>query len=143
MNRIEIFTDGACRGNPGKGGWGAFIRSNGKEESIYGGENETTNNIMELTAAIKALEYLPENSRVVLTTDSKYVVQGITEWIENWKSRGWKTAAKKPVLNKELWQRLDHLTSLHSIEWQWVKGHSGHRENEIADQLANTGIDDL
>ncbi|MCH2264258.1 MAG: ribonuclease HI [SAR86 cluster bacterium] len=143
MNRIEIFTDGACRGNPGKGGWGAFIRSNGKEESIYGGENDTTNNIMELTAAIKALEYLPENSRVVLTTDSKYVVQGITEWIENWKSRGWKTAAKKPVLNKELWQRLDHLTSLHSIEWQWVKGHSGHRENEIADQLANTGIDDL
>ena len=143
MNRIEIFTDGACRGNPGKGGWGAFIRSNGKEESIYGGENDTTNNIMELTAAIKALEYLPENSRVILTTDSKYVVQGITEWIENWKSRGWKTAAKKPVLNKELWQRLDHLTSLHSIEWQWVKGHSGHRENEIADQLANTGIDDL
>ena len=143
MNRIEIFTDGACRGNPGKGGWGAFIRSNGKEESIYGGENDTTNNIMELTAAIKALEYLPKNSRVVLTTDSKYVVQGITEWIENWKSRGWKTAAKKPVLNKELWQRLDHLTSLHSIEWQWVKGHSGHRENEIADQLANTGIDDL
>ena len=143
MNRIEIFTDGACRGNPGKGGWGAFIRSNGKEESIYGGENDTTNNIMELTAAIKALEYLPENSSAVLTTDSKYVMQGITEWIKNWKSRGWKTANKKPVLNQELWQRLDTLTNLHTIKWQWVKGHSGHRENEIADQLANKGIDEL
>jgi len=143
MNRIEIFTDGACRGNPGKGGWGAIIRSDGKEEAIYGGQNETTNNIMELTAAIKALEYLPENSSVVLTTDSKYVMQGITEWIENWKSRGWKTAKKKPVLNQGLWQRLDTLTNLHTIKWQWVKGHSGHRENEMADQLANKGIDEL
>ena len=143
MNRIEIFTDGACRGNPGKGGWGAIIRSDGKEETIYGGQNETTNNIMELTAAIKALEYLPENSSAVLTTDSKYVMQGITEWIKNWKSRGWKTANKKPVLNQELWQRLDTLTNLHTIKWQWVKGHSGHRENEIADQLANKGIDEL
>ena len=143
MNRIEIFTDGACRGNPGKGGWGAIIRSDGKEEAIYGGQNDTTNNIMELTAAIKALEYLPENSSVVLTTDSKYVMQGITEWIENWKSRGWKTANKKPVLNQGLWQRLDTLTNLHTIKWQWVKGHSGHRENEMADQLANKGIDEL
>ena len=143
MNLIEIFTDGACRGNPGKGGWGAIIRSDGKEEAIYGGQNETTNNIMELTAAIKALEYLPENSSVVLTTDSKYVMQGITEWIENWKSRGWKTANKKPVLNQGLWQRLDTLTNLHTIKWQWVKGHSGHRENEMADQLANKGIDEL
>ena len=143
MNRIEIFTDGACRGNPGKGGWGAIIRSDGKEEAIYGGQNDTTNNIMELTAAIKALEYLPENSSVVLTTDSKYVMQGITEWIENWKSRGWKTAKKKPVLNQGLWQRLDTLTNLHTIKWQWVKGHSGHRENEMADQLANKGIDEL
>ena len=143
MNRIEIFTDGACRGNPGKGGWGAIIRSDGKEEAIYGGQNETTNNIMELTAAIKALEYLPENSSVVLTTDSKYVMQGITEWIENWKLRGWKTANKKPVLNQGLWQRLDTLTNLHTIKWQWVKGHSGHRENEIADHLANKGIDEL
>ena len=143
MNRIEIFTDGACRGNPGKGGWGVMIRSNGLEESLYGGNISTTNNIMELTAAIKALEYIPENSNVVLTTDSKYVMQGITEWIKNWKIRDWKTASKKPVLNKELWKRLDSLTYLHSIEWKWVKGHSGHRENEIADQLANKGIDEI
>ncbi len=143
MNRIEIFTDGACRGNPGKGGWGVMIRSNGLEESLYGGNISTTNNIMELTAAIKALEYIPENSNVVLTTDSKYVMQGITKWIKNWKIRDWKTASKKPVLNKELWKRLDSLTNLHSIEWKWVKGHSGHRENEIADQLANKGIDEI
>ena len=143
MNCIEIFTDGACRGNPGKGGWGAFIRFDGKEESIYGGQKKTTNNIMELTAAIKALEYLPNKSKVVLTTDSKYVMQGITEWIENWKLRGWKTSNKKPVLNKELWLRLDKLTTLHTVQWQWVRGHSGHRENEIADLLANKGIDEL
>ena len=143
MNRIEIFTDGACRGNPGKGGWGVMIRSNGLEESLYGGDLSTTNNIMELTAAIKALEYIPENSNVVLTTDSKYVMQGITEWIKNWKIRNWKTASKKPVRNKELWKRLDNLTNLHSVEWKWVKGHSGHRENEIADQLANKGIDEI
>ena len=143
MNRIEIFTDGACRGNPGKGGWGVMIRSNGLEESLYGGDLSTTNNIMELTAAIKALEHIPENSNVVLTTDSKYVMQGITEWIKNWKIRNWKTASKNPVRNKELWKRLDNLTNLHSIEWKWVKGHSGHRENEIADQLANKGIDEI
>ena len=143
MNQIEIFTDGACRGNPGKGGWGALIRKKDKEDLIYGGELETTNNIMELTAAIKALEFLEANSNVVLTTDSKYVMQGITEWIGNWKSRNWKTAAKKPVLNKELWQKLDQLTYQHKIKWQWVKGHSGHRENEIADKLANKGIDEL
>ena len=143
MNRIEIFTDGACRGNPGKGGWGVMIRSNGLEESLYGGDISTTNNIMELTAAIKALEHIPQNSNVVLTTDSKYVMQGITEWIKNWKARNWKTASKKPVLNKELWKKLDNLTNLHSIEWKWVKGHSGHRENDIADQLANKGIDEI
>ena len=143
MNRIEIFTDGACRGNPGKGGWGVMIRSNGLEEFLYGGDLSTTNNIMELTAAIKALEHIPENSNVVLTTDSKYVMQGITEWIKNWKIRNWKTASKKPVLNKELWKRLDNLTNLHSVEWKWVKGHSGHRENEIADQVANKGIDEI
>jgi len=143
MNRIEIFTDGACKGNPGKGGWGVMIRSNGLEESLYGGDISTTNNIMELTAAIKALEHIPENSNVVLTTDSKYVMQGITEWIKNWKARNWKTASKKPVLNKELWKTLDNLTNQHSIEWKWVKGHSGHRENEIADQLANKGIDEI
>tara|TARA_B100000686_G_scaffold167863_1_gene175292 strand:+ start:197 stop:628 length:432 start_codon:yes stop_codon:yes gene_type:complete len=143
MNRIEIFTDGACKGNPGKGGWGVMIRSNGLEESLYGGDISTTNNIMELTAAIKALEHIPENSNVVLTTDSKYVMQGITKWIKNWKIRNWKTASKKPVLNKELWKTLDNLTNQHSIEWKWVKGHSGHRENEIADQLANKGIDEI
>ena len=143
MNRIEIFTDGACRGNPGKGGWGVMIRSNGLEEFLYGGDLSTTNNIMELTAAIKALEHIPENSNVVLTTDSKYVMQGITKWIKNWKIRNWKTASKKPVLNKELWKTLDNLTNQHSIEWKWVKGHSGHRENEIADQLANKGIDEI
>ena len=143
MNRIEIFTDGACRGNPGKGGWGVMIRSNGLEESLYGGNISTTNNIMELTAAIKALEHIPKNSNVVLTTDSKYVMQGITEWIKNWKTRNWKTASKKPVRNKELWKRLDNLTNLHSVEWKWVKGHSGHRANEIADQLANKGIDEI
>ena len=143
MNQIEIFTDGACRGNPGKGGWGALIRQTDKEDLIYGGVLETTNNIMELTAAIKALEFLEANSNVVLTTDSKYVMQGITEWIGNWKLRNWKTASKKPVLNKELWQKLDQLTYQHKIKWQWVKGHSGHRENEIADKLANKGIDEL
>ena len=143
MNRIEIFTDGACRGNPGKGGWGVMIRANGLEEFLYGGDLSTTNNIMELTAAIKALEHIPQNSNVVLTTDSKYVMQGITEWIKNWKIRNWKTASKKPVRNKELWKRLDNLTNLHSVEWKWVKGHSGHRENEIADQLANKGIDEI
>ena len=143
MNRIEIFTDGACRGNPGKGGWGVMIRSNGLEESLYGGSISTTNNIMELTAAIKALEHIPKNSNVVLTTDSKYVMQGITEWINNWKKRNWKKASNKPVLNKELWIKLDNLTNQHSIKWKWVKGHSGHRENEIADQLANKGIDEI
>ena len=143
MNQIEIFTDGACRGNPGIGGWGALIREADSENLIYGGELETTNNIMELTAAIKALESLKVSSNVVLTTDSKYVMQGITEWIHNWKERGWKKASKKPVLNKELWKELDKLTNFHSVKWKWIKGHSGHRENEIADQLANKGIDEL
>ena len=143
MNQVEIFTDGACRGNPGIGGWGALIREADSENLIYGGELETTNNIMELTAAIKALEFLKVSSIVVLTTDSKYVMQGITEWIHNWKERDWKTASKKPVLNKGLWKRLDDLTNLHSIKWKWIKAHSGHRENEIADQLANKGIDEL
>ena len=143
MSKIEIFTDGACRGNPGKGGWGALIRNSGKEDCIYGGKLDTTNNVMELTAAIKALQFLETSSNVILTTDSKYVMQGITEWIKNWKERGWRTASKKPVLNKELWQRLDELNNRHSIQWKWVQGHSGHRENEIADELANKGIDEL
>ncbi|MEC7865940.1 MAG: ribonuclease HI [Pseudomonadota bacterium] len=143
MNQVEVFTDGACRGNPGIGGWGALIREADSENLIYGGELNTTNNIMELTAAIKALEFLKVSSNVVITTDSKYVIQGITEWIHNWKERSWKTASKKPVLNKELWKELDRLTNLHSVKWKWIKGHSGHRENEIADQLANKGIDEL
>ena len=143
MNEIEIFTDGACRGNPGEGGWGALIRINSKEESIYGGEHDTTNNKMELTAAIKALQYVERPSKIILTTDSEYVRKGITEWIENWKMRDWKTAAKKPVKNKNLWQALDELSKMHEINWKWVKGHSGHRENEIADALANKGIDQL
>jgi len=140
---VEIFTDGACRGNPGPGGWGALLRFGGKEKRLYGGEVETTNNRMELMAAIKALQALSRPSDVVLTTDSKYVMHGITEWIVNWKKRGWKTANKKPVKNVDLWQILDEEIQTHSIQWAWVKGHSGHRENEIADELANKGIDAL
>ena len=139
----EIFTDGACRGNPGPGGWGALLRHNGHEKSLYGAEALTTNNRMELMAAIQALESLTRPCRVRLTTDSKYVQQGIQEWLENWKRRGWKTAARKPVKNVDLWQRLDKATQGHQIEWAWVKGHSGHTENELADELANKAIDEL
>ena len=137
---VHIFTDGACKGNPGPGGWGAILKYDATSKEIKGFHPDTTNNIMELTAAIKALECIPLNSNVVLTTDSKYVMQGITEWIKNWKTRGWLTSSKKPVLNKDLWKRLDELSSSHSIDWKWVKGHSGHRENEIADQLARSAI---
>jgi len=140
---IEIFTDGACRGNPGPGGWGVLLRYGEHEKSLYGGEEETTNNRMELMAAIKGLQAIKGPSKIVLTTDSKYVMQGITEWIINWKKRGWKTANKKPVKNVDLWQSLDAEIQAHNIEWKWVKGHSGHRENEIADDLANLGIDEL
>ncbi|MFT7267349.1 MAG: ribonuclease HI [Porticoccus sp.] len=143
MKEVEIFTDGACRGNPGPGGWGALLRYGDNEKKIYGGERLTTNNRMELTAAIEALASLKETSRVILTTDSQYVRQGITSWIDNWRRRGWKTAGKKPVKNVDLWQRLEKEASSHEVEWMWVKGHSGHRENEMADQLANQGIDDL
>ena len=139
----EIFTDGACRGNPGPGGWGALLRHNGHEKSLYGAEALTTNNRMELMAAIQALESLTRPCRIRLTTDSKYVQQGIMEWLANWKRRGWKTAARKPVKNVDLWQRLDKATEGHDIEWAWVKGHSGHRENELADELANKAIDEL
>ncbi len=142
-DRVEIFTDGACRGNPGPGGWGVLLRFKGKEKSLFGGEAETTNNRMELTAAIKGLQALTRASNITLTTDSKYVLQGITEWLVNWKKRGWKTANKKPVKNVDLWKMLDAEIKAHTIEWKWVKGHSGHRENEIADQLANKGIDEL
>lgn len=140
---VEVFTDGACRGNPGPGGWGVLLRYKGVEKELFGGERETTNNRMELMAAIEGLQALKRPSQVVITTDSQYVRKGITEWIANWKRRDWRTADKKPVKNKDLWQKLDALSQQHQIEWRWVKGHSGHRENEIADQLANRGIDSL
>lgn len=143
MKRIEIFTDGACRGNPGPGGWGALIRHNGVERELFGGDADTTNNRMELMAAIEALKALKESCSATVTTDSVYVKNGITQWITSWKQRNWKTAAKKPVKNVDLWQALDEQNQRHEIDWQWVKGHSGHRENELADQLANRGIDEL
>ena len=143
MKTVEIFTDGACRGNPGPGGWGALLRCNGVEKTLHGGEKETTNNRMELMAAIEGLRALSEQCEVALTTDSQYVRKGITEWLTNWKKRGWKTASKKPVKNVDLWQALDEQAARHHVQWHWVKGHSGHRENEIADQLANQGIDEL
>ena len=140
---VQIFTDGACRGNPGPGGWGAILRYGDNEKELYGGEKETTNNRMELMAAIKALESLSRSCTVDLTTDSQYVRKGISEWMDNWKKRGWKTSAKKPVKNVDLWQRLDAAAAKHDINWHWVKGHSGHEENERADVLANKGIDNL
>lgn len=143
MKEVEIFTDGACRGNPGPGGWGVLLRNAGRERTLHGGAFNTTNNRMELTAAIKGLEALKEACSVVLTTDSEYVRKGITEWLVNWKRRNWKTAARKPVANVDLWQQLDTAAARHEVDWVWVKGHSGHRENEIADELANLGIDEL
>ncbi len=138
--RVEIFTDGACKGNPGPGGWGAVLRYKGKEKELYGGEPNTTNNRMELLAVIRALEALTRKTPVRVTTDSQYVKKGITEWIHNWKRNGWKTAARKPVKNSDLWQQLDQLVSNHDLSWAWVKGHSGHAENERADRLANKGL---
>ncbi len=140
---VEIFTDGACRGNPGAGGWAALLRYGDAEKSIRGAEAETTNNRMELTAAIAGLAALKRPSSVILTTDSQYVRQGITRWIEGWKQRGWKRADKKPVLNQDLWQRLDHLNAMHEVRWRWVKGHSGHAENERVDRAANVAIDEM
>lgn len=138
---VEIFSDGACRGNPGPGGWGALLRYQGKEKSLSGAEPDTTNNRMELMAAICALEALKRPCKVRLTTDSQYVRRGITEWLPGWKRRGWRTASKQPVRNVDLWQRLEAAAEKHEVEWHWVRGHSGHRENEIADQLANQAID--
>jgi len=138
---VEIFTDGACRGNPGPGGWGAILRYKGSEKELWGAEIETTNNRMELMAAIKALESLTRKCRVQLTTDSIYVKNGITEWMSGWKRKNWMTAGKKPVKNIDLWQQLDHVCAGHDIEWRWVKGHSGHKENDRADELANHAID--
>ena len=137
---VEIYSDGACRGNPGPGGWGVLLRYNQQEKELWGGEADTTNNRMELMAAIRALEALKRRSRVKLYTDSLYVMKGISAWIKDWKRRGWRTADKKPVKNEDLWRRLDELASQHDIEWHWVKGHAGHPENERADRLANKGI---
>jgi ribonuclease HI len=143
MNRVEIYTDGACRGNPGPGGWGALLRFGDDEKELCGGEAETTNNRMEMMAVIQALSALKRPCDVVLTSDSTYVLKGIQEWMPSWKKRGWKTATKKPVKNVDLWKLLDNAIQGHTIDWQWVKGHSGHAGNEIADQLANRGIDEL
>ena len=140
---VEIFTDGGCRGNPGPGGWGALLRCNGVEKELRGAAQETTNNRMERTAAIMALRALREPCRVCLTTDSGYVRNGITQWLEDWKRRGWRTAAKRPVKNQDLWRDLDELAARHQVEWRWVKGHSGHVENERADALANRAMDDM
>ena len=140
---IEIYTDGACKGNPGPGGWGALLRMNEHEKELYGGESDTTNNRMELMAAIMAIESLTRPCRVALTTDSQYVKNGINQWMDNWKKRGWKTADKKPVKNQDLWKRLDAALQDHEVEWHWVRGHTGHPENERADELANKGIMEL
>jgi len=143
LPQVTIHTDGACKGNPGRGGWGAVLQSGSHEKELWGGERTTTNNRMELMAAIMALEALKGPSDVTLVTDSKYVMQGITEWISGWKARGWKTADKKPVKNDDLWRRLDTARARHKVTWRWVKGHAGHELNERADALANRGIEDL
>ena len=143
MKTVNIYTDGACRGNPGDGGWGVLIKYENTSKEIYGGEKNTTNNKMELMAAIEGLKALNESCKVNLTTDSKYVMQGITSWIDNWKKNNWKSSTKKDVKNKDLWLLLDKHVSKHEVKWFWVKGHSGHEENEIADTLANRGIDQL
>jgi ribonuclease HI len=140
---VKIYTDGACRGNPGPGGWGALLEYGGETKILYGSENLTTNNRMELTAVIRALAALKRPCKIELCSDSKYVLQGITEWLPNWKKNGWRTSAKKPVMNSDLWQQLDAQANVHDITWRWVKGHSGHVQNEMADQLANRGIDEL
>ncbi len=144
MKKVEIFTDGACRGNPGPGGWGAVLRYGDTEKEIYGAEALTTNNRMELMAAIVALETLKKDAcSVALTTDSQYVRQGVTSWMDNWKKNGWRTSDRKPVKNQDLWQRLDVAVMQHSVSWHWVKGHSGHVENERCDALANRAIDEI
>lgn len=137
---VEIFTDGACRGNPGPGGWAALLRCKGKAKTISGGEARTTNNRMEMIAAIKALEALTQPCKVRLTTDSQYLMKGMTEWLKNWKRRGWVTASKTPVKNVELWKRLDALTLQHQVEWEWVRGHNSHEENELVDSLARQAL---
>ena len=143
MDKVVIFTDGACRGNPGNGGWGAILRYGEHERELYGAERDTTNNRMELMAAIQALEVLKRACDVVLSTDSEYLRRGITEWLPQWKRRGWKTADKKPVKNQDLWERLERAAQPHRVRWEWVRGHSGHPENERADRLANRAIDEM
>jgi ribonuclease HI len=142
MSKVEIYTDGACRGNPGPGGWGVLMLTADKERELSGGESETTNNRMELMAAIEGLSALKRPCEVILYTDSTYVLKGINDWIDSWKSRGWKTSAKKPVKNEDLWRALDAAVGRHEIEWKWVKGHSGIAGNERADQLANLGLEE-
>ena len=143
MDEVEIHTDGACRGNPGPGGWGALLRFGVHEKELYGAEAHTTNNRMELMAAIRALESLKRPCAVTLVTDSEYLRQGITAWLPQWKARGWKTAAKKPLKNVELWQRLEQASQRHRIDWRWIKGHAGHAGNERADALANRAVDEM
>ena len=143
MSDVEIHADGACRGNPGPGGWGVVMRAGSKEKELWGGERLTTNNRMELTAAIRALEALRRRCHVQLYSDSQYLRNGITEWLPAWKRRGWRTADRKPVKNQDLWEQLDRLAAQHEVEWHWVRGHSGHAGNERADALANRGIDEL
>ena len=141
MDKIKIYTDGACKGNPGKGGWGALLIAGSREKELFGGERDTTNNRMELMAVIRALEALKRPCQIALYTDSQYVLKGITEWIDGWKAKGWKTASKAPVKNVDLWQALDTARQTHDIEWIWVRGHTGNLGNEKADQLANRGVE--
>ncbi|MES2049363.1 MAG: ribonuclease HI [Pseudomonadota bacterium] len=143
MDKIEIYTDGACKGNPGVGGWGALLIAGTKEKELFGGEKDTTNNRMELMAVIQALGVLKRPCNIVLHCDSQYVLKGITEWITGWKAKGWKTASRAPVKNVDLWQALDQARTQHKIEWKWVKGHAGDPGNERADQLANLGVDSV
>jgi ribonuclease HI len=143
VDKVEIYTDGACRGNPGPGGWAALLRHGEREKEISGAESETTNNRMELMAAIRALESLKRPCEVTLMTDSQYVKNGVTEWMKKWKKNGWKTSGREPVKNQDLWVRLDEAVSRHQIHWKWVRGHSGHPENERVDELANQAIDQL
>lgn len=142
-DQIHIYTDGACKGNPGPGGWGVLLQYKGRELELFGGEPSTTNNRMELRAVIEGLSALKRRSNVLLVTDSKYVMQGIQQWLANWKKRGWKTASKQPVKNQDLWQQLDALVQQHDVQWQWVAGHTGHPGNERADNLANRGVEEV
>lgn len=143
VKKVEIYTDGACRGNPGIGGWGALLHYDGIEKRLYGSEAQTTNNRMELMGSIAALQALKNPCQVILWTDSQYVKKGISEWLKGWKAKGWLTSANQPVKNKDLWQVLDEQAARHQVEWRWVKGHAGHYGNEVADQLANQAIDEL